>query len=122
MDKIEQIEVALRVVKQEYDIFDKKKTGSASTKVRGALLVMRKLTDEMRKEVLVEIKDIRAKRKAISERVESAVKSEELPVSPPVLTRAVNQTAITLKKPKRKSKTKPSLMENPDDFALPADF
>jgi hypothetical protein len=122
MDKIEQIEVALRVVKQEYDIFDKKKTGSASTKVRGALLVMRKLTDEMRKEVLVEIKDIRAKRKAISERVESEVKSEELPASPPVLTRAVNQTAITLKKPKRKSKTKPSLMENPDDFVLPADF
>jgi hypothetical protein len=122
MDKIEQIEVALRVVKQEYDIFDKKKTGSASTKVRGALLVMRKLTDEMRKEVLVEIKDIRAKRKEISTRVESEVKSEELPVSPPVLARAVNQTAITLKKPKRKSKTKPSLMENPDDFVLPADF
>jgi hypothetical protein len=122
MDKIEQIEVALKVVKQEYDIFDKKKTGSASTKVRGALLVMRKLTDEMRKEVLVEIKDIRAKRKEISTRVESEVKSEELPVSPPVLARAVNQTAITLKKPKRKSKTKPSLMENPDDFVLPADF
>jgi hypothetical protein len=122
MDKIEQIEVALRVVKQEYDIFDKKKTGSASTKVRGALLVMRKLTDEMRKEVLVEIKDIRAKRKEISTRVESEVKSEELPVSPPVLARAVNQTAITLKKPKRKSKAKPPLMENPDDFVLPADF
>jgi hypothetical protein len=69
MEKINKIQIALDVVKKEYEKFDKKKTNTAATSSRGALLVMRKLSDELRKDILTEIKDVRTKRKDLTKPV-----------------------------------------------------